>query len=213
MAARMDVQADNLASFRQGVSISVPTKVTPFLLRNDPLQPPGNNILVPGLLDDGSTSNNSVQRKQIVRDARLVSEAHTDTTRYHAWETFDQTKDRVFVGSATLYVDKNGGSTQMTAGLFECWEGTPADPLPPSAITDADVDVGHKCVFIASASSVGGSSSNGFSERSAQFNFPETTIESGHRLRLKIVNNTGANWDLQWGFNSARSSQLQVTET
>lgn len=218
-AASMDVRADNLSSTRTSVSISVPTtvptRVTPFYLRNHPDQPPGNAVFVPGRLDESSTGNNSVEQKTLVRDALAVDQSHTDITKYHAWETVDQTTARLISGPATLYVDSNGGSRQMTAGLFECWKGTTTDPLPAGTVADIDVDAanGHGCVFITSASSTGGTSSTGYSERTVQFTIPSMTIEVGHRLRLKIVNNTSSNWNLQWGFNSARSSQLQVTES
>lgn len=210
MAASFEVQAEDITSFTTDVSIGVPpTNDVVFYIKNNPDQPSGRDPLVPGWLDSNPPGNNNVDQKQIVHDAALpIDASHTDPTKYHAWQS-DPLLDAVTVGgTATLYVSSNGGTNELRAGLFECWTPLPTEPQP--ATVDVDLPQGVKCALIGAGTSSGGTNSNGYTERTALLPLATTAIEAGHSLRLKIVNNTDATWNLQWGFNPARPSQLQL---
>jgi hypothetical protein len=211
-AASFDVRAEDVASFSSDVAISVPSQPQTLYVKNQPNQRQGDTPAVPGVLDPNPPPNSPVSKKTLVRDARAVDQSQSDRTKYHAWQSGGTDPAFTISGTATLYIESNGGANQITAGLFECWQ--PDDPDDLSGMTvDSDVPTGHGCVLISTATSTGGSSASGYSERTTQLTVPATLVETGHRLRLKLVNRSASDWSIQWGFNAARSSQLQTTIT
>ena len=211
-AASFDVQAEDVTSFSSDVSISVPSVSRPLYVKNAPNQRQGDDPTVPGVLDPNPPPNSPVSKKTLVRDARAIDQSQSDRAKYHAWQTGGSDPAFTISGTATLYIESNGGTNQITVGLFECWQ--PDDPADLVGMTiDSDTPLGHGCALISSATSTGGTAASGYSERRADIAVPTTLIESGHRLRVKVVNRSASDWSIQWGFNSARSSQLQTTIT
>lgn len=208
-AASFDVQAEDIASFTTDVSISVPTRQVPFYLKNGAEASANEDPIVPGLLDR-SDVNNSVHDKELTPDLeRTIRSDHLVSTTYHAWETADSEPPFAIDGPAILYISSNGGTRQITAGLFECWVPDPGDPVIDEMTFDGDTGE-RGCILIDEAVSTGGSASSGFSERTATFNFSSVAVEPNHRLRVKIINRTNAPWKVQWGNNPARPAQLLV---
>lgn len=208
-AASFDVQAEDITSFSQPVTISVPTRRVPFYLKNGADTPRNQDPVIPGLLDQADV-NNSVHSKELINDAsRGISDPHVIATTYHAWETAVSEPPFTIDGPATLYVSSNGGTQQITAGLFECWVPAPGDSVIGDMTFDADTGT-RGCRLIDAAVTSGGSASSGYSERQAVFEFGSVTIEPNHRLRVKVINATDAPWTVQWGNNPARPAQLLV---
>jgi hypothetical protein len=212
-AASFGVEAEDIASFTTPVSISVPSEQPRTLyVKNQPNHRQRDEPAVPGVLDPTPPPNSPVTQKTLLRDPQLIEQSQSDVAKYHAWETAGSDPAFTISGTATLYIDSNGGTNQITVGLFECWEPPDPDDLATMTI-DADVPAGHGCALISATTSTGGSAASGYSERTAVLAVPSTLVEAGHRLRLKVVNRSSADWSLQWGFNAARSSQLQTTIT
>lgn len=199
-AASFDVQAEDITSFSTEVDISVPLQSEPLYIR-------GSNTQLPGVLDPSNAGNNSVTNKSIVATPTPVDQRHVDETTYHAWES---AADRTLYvgGEATIYLNQKGGN--LFAAVFECSADIPStDPRP--IVRDEDItERGYECAWMATSNNTVNDA--GIKEVALKLELPLTTIENGNWLRVKVANVAplgSAVADLQWGFNPARSSQLE----
>ncbi|MGH9084842.1 MAG: hypothetical protein ACRDYW_05265 [Acidimicrobiales bacterium] len=201
-ATSLSVQTEDITSFTDEVDISVPPKPLPPIIY---IGGSGGDAVGPLILV--KPTNNSTTDKLIVLDAAAV-QPQVDTTKYFTWQTGGApAQGWLLTGTVTLYLSQDGpGSNRMTAGLFECDASAP----PDSASTTA-------CTLLAAkvADSVA-SGSSGFKDREVHFDpiAVPVVIDPGRQLRLKVVNQSpasAADWRLQWGYNPARPSALEIT--
>lgn len=201
MAASLEVQADNLSSTRNSVSISVPATPLPEVLyiRGAAQSPPGSIDLTP------PPDNDSVTSALILLDGLGVQQ-QTDPAKYFTWQTPTAPAGGYLLsGTVTLYIEQNnGGTNRMSAGLFSCDASAAIDSADVSKCTPINLKVGEF-----------GAAGSGYQERIVQFGtLGPLTIPAGNQLRLKIVNQSpasSADWNLQWGYLPARQSRLVIT--
>jgi hypothetical protein len=208
VATSFDVATEDIVSFSTETSIIVPEP--PGLPLAYALRGPAS--LLPGLLDTDLGSDGAFGTA--VNHKRIEAGAPTLTTPpsndyFHSWETPPVGSPLRLNGPSTLWIEQNGKSNVLTAGLFDC-------PPPSSAGERTPI---ASCVLIAGPASNPGDEGGGMIERRVDFRqgadaLIRHTIPVGHTLRTQVVNlATGHNqaWNVQWGYKLNRHARLELT--
>lgn len=211
-AASFDVQAEDITSFSQDVTIVTPPP---------PLEPipfpvfvyvRGDSGVLPGQLElIEPAENDSVQKKLVIaRSATPLFEQAT-TGSFFTWQTVSApASGYLLTGDVELSISVfDGLGDKLTAGLLKC-----PGAAPPTSLAAAG------CQLIDTAIS-GAATRTGLSDVLADFGpVTDTTIPDGWQLRLKVVNRTvddggltisTKDWELQWGYLPSRQSLLEIT--
>lgn len=213
LASSLDVQADNLESWQMEASISVPTTTTTttaptytaYYFRGSP-KANKNDPFVPGQLDRTPTGEDNVQSKKLLPRVKTFEE-EDDEDRYHVWQSPPVNSAAVppyviTVKSAKVFAYQNGGTGDITVGLFAC----PGNAAPYSG-------AGTGCDLLTKATATG---SGDLVEIPLPALAAPFTVAETERLRVKIVNdNDGTNdfFNVQWGYKSNRPSRVEIAPT
>ncbi len=183
-AASLSTQAEDVGSFTTDVSVSVPATATAYYLS-------GSDKVIPGLIATNPPPDSSVNSKSI-DPGTLDTAAQTDPKKLHSWQTAAMPSGLTLSGPATALVFRNGGSDPITGGLFVCATAT--------TVTSACTRIGGD---------VSGTGPAG-AEIALSFGSLSTTIPAGSHLRLVVVNQGAAKYNLQWGYKTNRESRLEL---
>lgn len=187
-AASFDVQAEDITSFSQPVTISVPVATTPWFLFRPPPAPGGLSTTPdeggPHKWDVDPSGGSSI-------DALL---AESTETKYYVWSSGPLTSVLDFQNQVvTFFAYLTAGGNEIYAALLDC----PAGEDLPS--TDCDVlgfggpgTPGQSNVVVVPLGAV------------------DATVAVGHELRLKVINGGTQSWKIEWGYKTNRESNLTI---
>ena len=195
-AASFDVQAEDITSFPTDVSISLPTTTTtttplppiatePWYLFRAPPAPGGIST------DPESGGPHKWDVKPSDSSTTLLAQAAVD--KYYVWSSGTLPSALSFQSQAvTFNVYLTSGGKDIEAALLDCPAGAPL--------------VSSNCTVIGSGQPGTGQGN----QVVVELGEITATVGAGRELRLKVVNRDTKNWTVEWGFGSARDSNLAI---
>lgn len=193
-AASFDVQAEDITSFSQPVSIAVPEPDPPRPTYSLSGEAPFGALEYPAPTEQSSVITGKFQPSPDLIDEERAP-GPGQVVYFMRWATGEQVNGiRFDDAQVTLELYSPGGLTgTISAGLFDCPRRE--DPLPDEPPDPPFPET--SCTLLTSWDEAWDSGPPELIMTSGVF---DGFVAPGNELRLKVVNAGSAEWSVQWGF-------------